>query len=58
MFKKLKQKRCSNCKYYLKTHGLKLCERPDKNNLNTLKVLKLLCLKKKRKENDRHENVL
>lgn len=50
MLKKLKQKRCSNCKYYLKTHGLNWCERPDKNGLNTLKILKLICFRKKRKE--------
>ena len=50
MLKKLKQKRCSNCKYYFKAGTLNWCERPDKDGLNTLKILKLLCFRKKRKE--------
>lgn len=50
MLKKLKQKRCSNCKYYFKTEHLNCCERPDKNGLNTLKILKLIYFRKKRKE--------
>lgn len=52
LIKKLKQKRCSNCKYYFKAKTLTLngCERPDKYNFVTLKPLKLICFRKKRKE--------
>ena len=46
MLKKLKQKRCSNCKYDFKTRLLNCCARPDKNGLHTLKPLKLLCFRK------------
>lgn len=55
MFKKLKQKRCSNCKYYFKTESLNCCERPDKYNLKLLRPLKLLCFGKKTKGVE-HEN--
>lgn len=36
MLKKLKQKRCSNCKYNFKTEHLNCCDRPDKNGLHIL----------------------
>lgn len=50
LIKKLKQKRCSNCKYYFKARLLNGCDRPDKYNFVTLKPLKLICFRKKRKE--------
>ena len=46
---KLKQKKCSNCKYNFKTEILNCCGRPDKNGLHTLKPLKLLCFRKENK---------
>ena len=46
MFKKLKQKRCSNCKYYFKAELIHGCCRPDKNGLKILKPLKLICFRK------------
>ena len=48
LIKKLKQKRCSNCKYYFKAGKLSWCERPDKNGLETLKPLKLICFRKEK----------
>lgn len=48
MLKKLKQKRCSNCKYYFKVGTLNSCERPDKDGLNTLKSLRLICFRKEK----------
>ena len=50
MLKKLKQKRCSNCKYYFKARLLNGCDRQDKNGLHTLKPLRLICFRKERKE--------
>ena len=47
MLKKLKQKRCSNCKYNFKTKHLNCCVRPDKG-LNTIKPLKLICFRKEK----------
>lgn len=47
---KLKQKKCSNCKYNFKTEILNCCGRPDKNGLHTLKPLKLLCFRKENKD--------
>lgn len=46
MFKKIKQKRCNNCKYNFKTEHLNCCERPEKNGLRILKPLKLICFGK------------
>ena len=48
MLKKLKQKRCSNCKYNLKTRFLNCCEVVDENGLNILKPLKLICFRKEK----------
>lgn len=57
MLKKLKQKRCSNCKYYFKTEHLNCCERPNKYNLKLLSPLKLIYFRKKGVEYGRRSEI-
>lgn len=50
MLKELKQKKCSNCKYNVKTKSINCCGISNKEGMYTLKPLKLICFRKKRKE--------
>ena len=50
MLKEFKQKRCSKCKYNLKKVWLNCCAKPDKYGLRSLKPLKLICFKFRKKD--------
>lgn len=53
MLKRLKQKKCKNCKYKFETKTLLCCKRPDiAKDYGLLKPLKLICFHFRKGAND------